>query len=109
MGVVVVIAFEQVKAVFDNDFELTVDDWQITAGQHWAIIGANGSGKSALAAMFEGAGELQRGQVRGLDLVNIASVSLEQQRQLIEEQYLLDDADRSGLDNKALTISNFLV
>jgi molybdate transport system ATP-binding protein len=109
VGVVVVIAFEQVKAVFDNDFELTVDDWQITAGQHWAIIGANGSGKSALAAMFEGEGELQRGQVRGLDLVNIASVSLEQQRQLIEEQYLLDDADSVAELNGGRTVDELIV
>ncbi|CAH0990598.1 ABC transporter ATP-binding protein ModF [Sinobacterium norvegicum] len=103
------IGFKQIEAVFDGDFHLSIDNWSIDSGQHWAIIGANGSGKSALAALFEGEGELVSGEVSGLCELNIASVSLEQQRQLIEQQYLLDDADSVAELNGGRSVDELIV
>ena len=43
---------------FDERFQLVDVDWQIEPGQHWMITGTNGSGKSALAAVLAGAGDI---------------------------------------------------
>ena len=37
---------------FDERFQLLDIDWKLRPGEHWLIAGANGSGKSALAAVL---------------------------------------------------------
>jgi len=37
---------------FDGRFQLHEIDWQISHGEHWLLLGANGAGKSALAAVL---------------------------------------------------------
>lgn len=41
---------------FDERFQLNNINWIITPNQHWMITGANGAGKSALAAVLADAG-----------------------------------------------------
>lgn len=77
---------------FDGRFELRDIDWLIEPGQHWLIVGANGSGKSALAAVLTGAGEIIGGTLDGVP-PSVALVSYEAQAELIAAERRKDDAD----------------
>ncbi|WP_438862747.1 molybdate ABC transporter ATP-binding protein ModF [Neptunicella sp.] len=86
------VCFNEVSAQFNQHFMLKDINWQITSGQHWAIVGANGSGKSALAALMAGAGEVIEGEV-SLSLDSTAIVSSESLKALLEQERKKDDAD----------------
>lgn len=86
------VCFNEVSAQFNQHFMLKDINWQITSGQHWAIVGANGSGKSALAALVAGAGEVIEGEV-SLNLDSTAIVSSESLKALLEQERKKDDAD----------------
>lgn len=73
-------------------YRLTSINWQIDSKQHWVILGGNGAGKSALAAILCGVGEAISGSIQGLP-IKIALVSFEAQAQLIEQERKKDDAD----------------
>ena len=77
---------------FDDRFQLNNIDWRIEAGQHWVITGTNGAGKSALAAVLTGAGDVIEGSVAGLPQ-RVGLVSFEAQAELIEAERKKDDAD----------------
>jgi len=77
---------------FDERFTLENINWSVKPGQHWMITGANGSGKSALAAVLAGAGEIISGKIEGLP-VNVGIVSFEVQAALIAKELTKDDAD----------------
>ena len=77
---------------FNESFSLVDINWTLEPGQVWAIMGASGSGKSALAAALSGAGELDSGTLQGT-VVNAGVVSLESQAALIERERLRDDSD----------------
>ena len=63
---------------FNESFSLVDINWKIEPGQVWAIMGASGSGKSALAAAVAGAGGLSSGTLEGT-VTNAGMVSLESQ------------------------------
>lgn len=73
-------------------YRLSQINWQLDAGQHWVILGGNGAGKSALAALLAGAGESISGTIQGLP-TKVAIVSFEAQAALIEQERKKDDAD----------------
>ncbi|MGO2146551.1 molybdate ABC transporter ATP-binding protein ModF [Halomonas sp.] len=77
---------------FDDRFTLSEIDWTIEPHQHWVITGANGSGKSALAAALAGVGKIEAGTVQGLP-ERVGLVSFEVQAELIAEELKKDDAD----------------
>ena len=77
---------------FDGRFQLHDIDWTIEPAEHWLITGANGSGKSALAAALAGAGSVTSGSLTGLP-DRVALVSYEAQAELIEAERRKDDAD----------------
>ncbi|MFG6666005.1 molybdate ABC transporter ATP-binding protein ModF [Halomonas sp. HNIBRBA4712] len=77
---------------FDDRFTLSKIDWSIEPGQHWVITGANGSGKSALAAALAGVGKLEAGSIEGLP-ERVGLVSFEAQAELIAAELKKDDAD----------------
>jgi molybdate transport system ATP-binding protein len=77
---------------FNESFSLVDINWKLEPGQVWAIMGASGSGKSALAAALTGAGELNSGSLEGI-IANAAMVSLESQAELLERERLRDDSD----------------
>ena len=60
------IRLEDLTVNFDERFQLNNINWQIEDNQHWVITGANGSGKSALAAVLAGAGNRVGGQLSGV-------------------------------------------
>lgn len=86
------ICLEALSVDFDGRFQLNDITWTIQPGEHWLITGANGSGKSALAAVLAGAGEPLSGTVSGLP-ERVALVSYEMQAELIEAERRKDDAD----------------
>ncbi|GAB3483390.1 molybdate ABC transporter ATP-binding protein ModF [Marinomonas epiphytica] len=77
---------------FDEKFTLHNINWQLSAEQHWVITGANGSGKSALAAVLAGVGELTSGAITGQPK-RVELVSFEAQAELIAQELKKDDAD----------------
>jgi len=86
------IDFDNASIRFNESFSLTAINWKIKPGQVWAIMGASGSGKSALAAALAGAGAVTTGTLRGI-VENAGIVSLEAQAALIERERLRDDSD----------------
>ncbi|SDS00048.1 molybdate transport system ATP-binding protein [Halopseudomonas sabulinigri] len=77
---------------FDDRFTLNEIDWSISPDQHWVITGTNGAGKSALAAVLAGMGEVTAGSVQGLP-ARVGLVSFEAQAELIARELKKDDAD----------------
>ncbi len=77
---------------FDKGFRCSNINWQLFPGQHWMICGSNGAGKSALAAILTGAGDIDGGYITGVP-ERIGVVSFEAQAELIEAERRKDDAD----------------
>lgn len=89
---------------FDERFQLTNINWELTTGQHWMVTGANGAGKSALAAVLAGAGDIIAGAVSGLPNT-VSIVSFEAQAELIAEELKKDDADILDVIAEGTTVS----
>ena len=86
------ISLKNATVEFDKGFVCSNIDWNVHPEHHWLICGNNGSGKSALAAILTGAGDIQDGIVKNLpDRVSL--VSFEAQQELIEAERRKDDAD----------------
>lgn len=77
---------------FDNGFTCKNLNWSVRAEQHWLICGSNGSGKSALAAILSGAGDIDSGIITGVP-EQIGLVSFAAQAELIAAERRKDDAD----------------
>ncbi|MEP2619004.1 MAG: ATP-binding cassette domain-containing protein, partial [Marinomonas sp.] len=86
------IVIQNATVQFDEKFTLSQINWSLETNQHWMITGSNGSGKSALAAVLAGMGDITTGQVSGLP-ANVGLVSFEAQAELIAEELKKDDAD----------------
>ena len=86
------IAVNNLSVDFDERFQLHNINWQINLDHHWVITGANGAGKSALAAALAGAGDILAGDIQGLP-ERIGVVSFEAQEELIDKERKKDDAD----------------
>jgi len=86
------IVLDQLSVDFEERFQLHDLSWTIEPAQQWMISGANGSGKSALAAVLAGHGDVLSGSVTGLPQ-NVAVVSYEAQGELIAFELKKDDAD----------------
>ena len=86
------IRLTNVTVEFDNGFVCKNINWVIHPEHHWLICGNNGSGKSALAAILTGAGDIRHGIVKDLPQ-RIGVVSFEAQQALIEAERRKDDAD----------------
>lgn len=85
------VSVEQCHARFNDCFDLHIDNLSIQPGQHTVILGANGSGKSALGSLLAGQGELLSGkcEVKG----TTAWVSVTHQQALLEAERQKDCAD----------------
>lgn len=86
------ITFNNLTVNFDERFQLDNIDWKISPNQHWMITGANGAGKSALAAVLAGAGDIVSGVIEGKPK-RVGLVSFEAQAELIAQELKKDDAD----------------
>jgi molybdate transport system ATP-binding protein len=97
------IRFNKASIRFNDFFSLIDIQWQLDRGHVWAILGASGSGKSALAAAVTGAGEITSGDVSGT-VTNAGVVSLESQAELIERERLRDDSDITDRINEGTPV-----
>ena len=86
------IRLDALSVDFDERFQLHDIDWTLRPGEHWLITGANGSGKSALAAVLAGDGDVLSGSIEGVP-ERVALVSYERQAELIAAERRKDDAD----------------
>lgn len=86
------ISLDNLTVNFDDRFELSEINWTIMQNQHWVITGTNGSGKSALAAVLAGVGDIESGSIQGVPK-NVGLVSFEAQAELIAKELKKDDAD----------------
>ena len=86
------ITLKNLTVDFDSRFQLKKINWTLSRGQHWLITGSNGSGKSALAAVLAGVGDIEYGVVSNLP-ERVGLVSFEAQAELIAAERRKDDAD----------------
>jgi molybdate transport system ATP-binding protein len=101
------IVFSHACIRFNESFALEDINWTLKPGQIWAIMGASGSGKSALASALTGAGELGSGYLEGI-VANAGIVSLEAQAALIERERLRDDSDITDKISQGTPVSEML-
>lgn len=87
------ISLTNLHAKLNHKQILQVPQLSLERHQHWAIIGGNGSGKSALAALFSGELEISAGEIKGLSNKTIHVVSFEEQQALIDQEQERDDSD----------------
>jgi len=96
---------------FNDRFQLNGINWQIEPQQHWVITGANGAGKSALAAVLAGAldtgAECVSGNLESLP-ARVGWVSFEAQAELIEAERRKDDADIMDVISEGTSVSEIL-
>ena len=71
---------------------LTLNDLTINAGESWAFVGANGSGKSALARALAGTLARQKGE-RQCTFPRIAHLSFEQLQKLVSDEWQRNNTD----------------
>lgn len=88
----VLIKASNLSVEFDQGFRCSNINWNIMPGDHWLVCGSNGSGKSALAAILTGAGDIDDGYITGLP-EHVGVVSFEAQAELIDAERRKDDAD----------------
>ena len=87
------IELRNIQAQLRQQQTLTIDTLTIQANQSWAILGTNGSGKSALAAFLSGELTPSQGQSQGLHSYKVNTVSFEEQQRLIDRERERDDSD----------------
>ncbi|MEZ1326854.1 molybdate ABC transporter ATP-binding protein ModF [Enterobacter asburiae] len=71
---------------------LTIADLTIRAGESWAFVGTNGSGKSALARALAGELSLLKGEYQG-DFTRLTRLSFEQLQKLVSEEWQRNNTD----------------
>ncbi len=84
-------SFTDVQAQLHKKQFLNIPSFTLKAGEYWAVIGGNGSGKSALACLFNESLNVQQGTIKGLAGQTIHVVSFEEQQALIEREKERDD------------------
>ncbi len=95
-----------------QQFELT--NWQLRAGEQWAVLGGNGAGKTLFANIVSGRQTLARGErsyAAGFDpKTDICSVSFEQQRLLYDRDDRFDDSEnRADVCDKGTTAQRLIL
>ena len=71
---------------------VAVSEFEICDGEHWAVIGGNGSGKSTFATMLAGETNLSAEQ-RETGCDQVLAVSFEGEQGLLEREIYEDDSE----------------
>jgi molybdate transport system ATP-binding protein len=92
------ITINNLNANLHQNNQLLIHNLSIKAGDSWAFIGSNGSGKSALASLFSGRLSADDSpnysdKIKGLKDLTIAVVSFEEQQRLIDQEHERDESD----------------
>ena len=67
-------------------------NWQVKQGEHWVLLGKNGSGKSALTATLIGQAVRESGE-RNSTIKHVAIVSSDAQKQLLNQELVREQED----------------
>ena len=102
-----IITLQNLTVQFDKHFCLDQLNWSIEPEQHWAISGSNGSGKSALAAVLTGQGDILEGSINNIPQ-RVATVSFEVQAEIIEAERKKDDADLLDVISEGTPVQEML-
>jgi len=88
---------------------LTIDHLTLHAGESWAFVGANGSGKSALARALAGELTLLKGD-RQCTFSRVTRLSFEQLQQLVSEEWQRNNTDllSPGEDDTGRTTADII-
>ena len=87
------ISLIDLRATLSHKQSLCIPQFSLAPHEHWAVIGGNGSGKSALAALFSGDLEIIEGSMEGLCKKVVHVVSFEEQQALIKREQERDESD----------------
>ncbi len=95
-----------------QQFELA--NWQLRAGEQWAVLGGNGAGKTLFANIVSGRQTLARGErsyAAGFDpKTDVFSVSFEQQGLLYDRDDRFDDSEhRADVNDKGTTAQRLIL
>lgn len=101
------IRLDNLHVNFEERFDLLDINWTLEPDQHWVITGTNGSGKSALAAILAGFGDIQSGSIEGLP-ERVGLVSFEVQKELIARELKKDDADIMDVISEGTPVSEMI-
>ncbi|AVH16723.1 molybdate ABC transporter ATP-binding protein ModF [Enterobacter sp. SGAir0187] len=71
---------------------LTIADLTLRAGESWAFVGSNGSGKSALARALAGELNLLKGEYQS-DFTRLTRLSFEQLQKLVSDEWQRNNTD----------------
>ena len=88
---------------------LTIDHLTLRAGESWAFVGSNGSGKSALARALAGELTLLKGE-RQCTFSRITRLSFEQLQKLVSEEWQRNNTDllSPGEDDTGRTAADII-
>lgn len=101
------IKLENANIGFEDHFVLENINWLIEADQHWVVVGGNGAGKSALAAVLASHGEVLNGAISGIP-EKVSLVSFEAQALLIDAERKKDDADLLDIISEGTLVREML-
>ena len=101
------IFFENVTAVINESACLEGITLSISADEHWAIVGANGSGKSSLGRLLCGGLEVVSGSYR--TAMKSGFVSFEKVNEILEAERYHDDSDFIGFVDPGTRVAQYIV
>jgi len=101
------IYFDKVTAVISETKRLEGVTLSIGSGEHWAIVGANGSGKSALGRLLCGALKVSSGNFRIPEKTGY--VSFEKVNEILEIERYNDDSDFLDYQDPGTSAREFIL
>lgn len=101
------IEVDNLSVDFDGRFRLRDINWRVGSNEHWLVGGSNGAGKSALAAVLSGEGDITSGTITGLP-PRVSVVSYEAQAILIDAELKKDDADILDVISEGTPVSEII-
>lgn len=101
------IVFEKVYAVINDSRKLEDVTLSIGTGEHWAIVGANGSGKTSLGKLL--CNELTILSGVSSTLERSGFVSFEKVNQILERERYNDDSDSLGFVDQGTRVRDFIL
>lgn len=102
-----VITINQVTARISKNANLQDINLSIGPDEHWAIVGANGSGKSALGNLLCGNLEVTSGTLKTLE--KSAYVSFEKVTEILEVERYNDDSEFLGTIDQGTKVRDFIL
>ncbi|MEJ2199665.1 MAG: molybdate ABC transporter ATP-binding protein ModF [Desulfuromonadaceae bacterium] len=101
------IFLDQVTATINDGAQLREISLRIGEGEHWAILGANGSGKSALGRLLCNRLEIQSGRCQFA--ASCGYVSFEGVDEILARERYLDDSDFLGYPDPGTRARDFIL